>query len=202
MRWDRSSAAWGSGRPDDRARFLAKVAWSRPSWSHLRAYALRWAGPTFAPRASVGRPTRAGLPHEQWPEPPLGFVGVVRRAAQLEVVDGRRPAIGERNAVVVLKPGCLGATAFGPDECASIAVACTDRASHCAGTWREPGSEARASRGRSVRPYFTFSSCSTSTVNARSMTAASSALRFVCRSRSCARRSFVRVSAPIVTCSL
>ena len=90
--------------------------------AHLRAG--RFGGQ--APRA-------AGLPHEQWPEPPLGFVGVVRRAAQFEIVDGRRPAIGERNAVMVLEPGRLGATAFGPDEGASIAVAFADRASQMRG---------------------------------------------------------------------
>ena len=86
--------------------------------AHLRAD--RFGGQ--APRA-------AGLPHEQRPEPPLGFVGVVRRAAQFEIVDSRRPAIGEGNAVMELEPGRLGATAFGSDEGASIPIACADRAS-------------------------------------------------------------------------
>ena len=70
----------------------------------------------------------ARLPHEQWAEPPLGFVRVVRVAAQFEIVDGRRPAIGEGNAVMVLEPGRLGTTAFRPDEGAAVAVASADGA--------------------------------------------------------------------------
>ena len=54
-------------------------------------------------------------------------------AAQFEIVGGRRPAIGEGNAVMVLEPGRLGATASRPDEGASIAVASADRASQMRG---------------------------------------------------------------------
>ena len=75
----------------------------------------------------------AGLPHEQWAEPPLGFVRVVCVAAQFEIVDGGRPALGEGNAVMVLEPGRLGATAFRPGEGASIVVASADRASDMRG---------------------------------------------------------------------
>jgi hypothetical protein len=74
-------------------------------------------------------PRAASLPHEQWAEPLLGFVRVVRGAAQFEIVDGRRPAIGERKAVMVVEPSRLATTALCPDEGASIAVANADRAS-------------------------------------------------------------------------
>lgn len=86
-----------------------------------------------ATRSRPSSPRAAGFPHKQWTEPLLGLIGVVGGAAQFEIVDGRRPAIGERNSVVVLESGCLATTASGPDEGASIAVASADRASQMRG---------------------------------------------------------------------
>ena len=75
----------------------------------------------------------------------------MRRAAQFEVVNGRRPTIGERDAVVVLEPGRLGAPAFGPDEGASIAVACADCATEMRGDIARAGIGGPR-RSRSIRP--------------------------------------------------
>ena len=105
-------------RPHD----LSRGTWSRPSRLDLRAA-----------RFDGQAPLDAGLPHEQRSEPLLRFVGVVRGAAQFEIVDGRRPAIGKGQTVMVLEPGRLGAAALEPHEGASIPVASADRASHMRG---------------------------------------------------------------------
>jgi hypothetical protein len=53
----------------------------------------------------------------------------VRRTAEFEIVECREPTIRERNAVMGVETGRLGATAFRPDKRAPIAVAFADGAS-------------------------------------------------------------------------
>ena len=126
-------------RTNDRAQFLPdELGLDQAPTFALRASVDK---PTFALGASVGKrqfwrgtprgktPRPPSLPHEQRPEPLLGLVQVVRRAAQFEIVERRLTTLGKRNAVVVLEACRLGATAFRPDERASIAVASADRAS-------------------------------------------------------------------------
>ena len=127
-----------------------------------------------------------------------------RRCVARNVTRGYRPSsvpVREWDAVVVLKAGRLGATAFRshePHRSPSRALTASNRRRDIAGTRIGLARWPRSIRAAVLHLFELLDEQR----QRRSITAASSALRFVCRNRSCAWRSLARVSTPIVTWSL
>ena len=131
------------------------------------------------------------------------FMGVVRTAAQFDILHRRRAADCEWHHVMELQEPTFGASAVGTDESALTAVAVPHFPPHSCGMCRlshRPGRRAR--RGVVVAANFLRSSSASSTVSARSKIVAGSPFGTTCRIRSWTCRSLSRVSRLIVNWTL
>ena len=182
----------------------APPAWGGPLGRRTRPARSRRSGRHGPTRFETSR----AVPCRRFPRDTLTSDSPVRTEAELSLVAvvgttskgdvpnrGLTPGGMGFNVMELQEAPLAAAAAALRHESATPAVSQPDGALDLAGMWREPRAVRRLCRGCSLAPSFFLASSSRSADNARSKISAGSPSGIWCLKRSCASRSFWRVSA-------